>query len=113
MMLHDGVAIMPCVNLINNIGLDGGTHYSTQLGLIPKRLRHIFTMKRSEMTFPLIHPTDIREYREYQRLNYLRNAWNNPWRKVQYSLEELWLNLKAGNISHIMQSVKSRLEKSL
>ena len=113
MLLHDGLAIMPCVNLINNIGLDGGTHYSTQLGLIPKRLRHIFTMKRSEMTFPLIHPTDVREYREYQRLNYLRNAWNNPWRKIQYSLEELWLNLKAGNISHIIQSVKSRLEKYL
>ena len=112
MLLHDGLAIMPSVNMISNIGLEGGTHYSTQLDLVPKRLRRIFTMKRLELDFPLIHPSEIREYPAYQDRHYLRNAWNNPWRKVQYSLEELWLNLKAGNISQILQSVKNRIGKS-
>ena len=113
MMLHDGLAIFPSVNLINNIGLEGGTHYSTQLKLIPSRLRKQFTMQRKELTFPLVHPTTIVETPEYQQLWYLRNAWNNPCRKVQYSLEELWLNLKAGNIKNIIYSIANRIKKTI
>lgn len=113
MMLHDGMAIMPKVNLINNIGMDGGTHYSAQLNLIPRRLRHIFTMPREEMQFPLSHPTEIEEHRDYQRLYYLRNAWNNPCRKVQYSLEELALNLLHGNFSNITKALANRIRKTL
>ena len=113
MMLNDGMAIMPSVNLINNIGLDGGTHYSTQLALQPKRLRWQFEMPRHELTFPLVHPQEVRENPEYQRLWYLRNAWNNPWRKVQYSLEELWLNLKAGNLAFILKSINNRIKKTI
>ena len=113
MMLHDGLAIFPSVNLINNIGLEGGTHYSTQLKLIPSRLRKQFTMPRKELTFPLVHPTTIVETPEYQQLWYLRNAWNNPCRKVQYSLEELWLNLKAGNIKNIINSIANRIKKTI
>ena len=113
MMLHDGMAIFPTVNLINNIGLEGGTHYSTQLHLIPQRLRKQFTMPRHELSFPLVHPSEVIENPEYQKLWYLRNAWNNPWRKVQYSFEELWLNLKAGNMKNIIQSVRNRIKKTL
>lgn len=113
MTLHDGLAIFPSVNLINNIGLDGGTHYSTQLNLIPRRLRKQFTMPRKELTYPLVHPTTVIETPEYQQLWYLRNAWNNPYRKVQYSLEELWLNLKAGNIKNIVKSIANRIKKTL
>ena len=113
MMLHDGLAIFPSVNLINNIGLEGGTHYSTQLKLIPSRLRKQFTMQRKELTFPLVHPTTIVEAPEYQRLWYLRNAWNNPCRKVLYSLEELWLNLKTGNIKNIINSIANRIKKTI
>lgn len=113
MMLHDGLSIFPSVNLINNIGLEGGTHYSTQLKLIPSRLRKQFTMRRKELTSPLVHPTTIVETTEYQQLWYLRNAWNNPCRKVQYSLEELWLNLKAGNIKNIIYSIANRIKKTI
>ncbi len=113
MMLHDGMAIFPSVNLINNIGLEGGTHYSTQLDLIPRRLRKMFTMPRKELSFPLVHPEEVSELTDYQHLWYLRNAWNNPCRKVQYSLEELWLNLKAGNISNIFSSIKKRIKKTI
>lgn len=112
MLMHDGLAIMPRVNLINNIGLEGGTHYSTQLDLLPSRFRHMFTMPRSEISFPLTHPNEVVEWKEYQRLNYLRNAWNNPWRKVQYSMEELWLNLRAGNMKVILRSAWNRVLKT-
>ena len=113
MLLNDGLAIMPRVNLINNIGMEGGTHFSAQLNLLPRRLRHVFTMPRSELTFPLTHPSQVEEYPEYQRLHYLRNAWNNPWRKIQYSLEELWLNLLQGNFSNITDAFKRRVRKWL
>lgn len=111
MLLHDGMAIMPSVNLINNIGMEGGTHFSAQLDLLPRRLRHVFTMPRRELNFPLQHPAEVVEHPDYQRLHYLRNAWNNPWRKVQYSLEEFWLNLIHGNFSNIISSLKRRIRK--
>ena len=31
MTLNDGMCIIPRVNLINNIGMEGGAHYSAQL----------------------------------------------------------------------------------
>lgn len=113
MLLHDGLAIMPRVNMINNIGLEGGTHYSTQLHLQPKRLRYMFEMPRKELSFPLSHPDNVGEHPDYQRLYYLRNAWNNPWRKVQYSLEELWLNASHGNWNNIWKSIIARIKKNL
>ena len=113
MMLHDGMAIMPSVNLIKNIGLDGGTHYATQLELVPKRLRWQFIMPVQDMSFPLRHPSEVKEWPEYQRQMYLTNAWNNPWRKVQYSVEELWLNLKCGNFKNIVSSFCNRVKKTL
>ena len=113
MLLHDGLAIMPSRNLINNIGMDGGTHYSAQLDLLPKRMRWQFEMPRYELAFPLVHPSSVVEDATYQREYYLMNAWNNPWRKVQYSMEELWLNLIHGNFSTIFSSLKKRILKTL
>lgn len=112
MLLHDGLAIMPAVNQINNIGLEGGTHYSTQLQLIPRRLRWQFVMPRYELDFPLKHPEEVKENPEYQRQYYLMNAWNNPCRKVQYSMEELWLNLRQGNFGNILKAVGNRIRKT-
>ena len=113
MLLHDGLAIMPQHNLINNIGMDGGTHFAADVDLLPRRLRAQFTMPRHELDFPLVHPSAVEEWPEYQRLFYLRNAWNHPWRKVQYSLEELWLNLRAGNLSKIGDALRARIRKTL
>ena len=112
MLLHDGLAIMPSCNLINNIGMDGGTHFAAQLHLLPKRMRWQFEMPRHELSFPLHHPAVVREDPAYQRAYYLLNAWNNPCRKVQYSLEEFWLNLKHGNFSHIFSALHHRILKS-
>ncbi len=109
MLMHDCLAIMPRVNMISNIGMAAGTHYSVDLKLIPKRLRRIFTMGRHELQFPLVHPAEVKEDYTYQQRLYLLNAWDSPWRKVQYSLEELWLNIRHGNIDNIFRAIGNRI----
>lgn len=93
--------------------MDGGTHFSAQLDLLPKRMRWQFIMPRHEMKFPLVHPDKVEEDASYQREYYLLNAWNSPFRKVQYSLEELWLNLRRGNFGQIIKSLKNRILKTI
>lgn len=112
MTIHDGLAIMPTVNMINNIGLTEGTHYATQLQLMPRRLRKQFEMERHNLDFPLKHPVKIEECPAYQERYYLLNAWNNPWRKIQYSLEELLLNLQKGNFANIKKAMIARIKKT-
>ncbi len=112
MLLNDGIAIMPSLNMINNRGVsDASTHFQGSLKTMPRRLRRQFTMPRHEMEFPLVHPTEISEYTPFKDAVYLRNAWGHPWRKVQYSVEELFLNLRHGNFSVIRKSLLRRLRK--
>lgn len=54
--LNNCLSIVPSKNMINNIGFEGGTHYTSNLDLLPKRVRSIFEMKRYEIQFPLKHP---------------------------------------------------------
>jgi len=112
MLLNSGLAIMPAKNLINNLGLSNdSTHFSGSMKTTPKAYRKIFTMKRYEMEFPLKHPKYIIENVDYKERLYKTNGWGHPWIKVCRSLEELWLNLKYGNIGIIFKSVKRRINK--
>lgn len=112
MLLHDGLAIMPSKNQINNIGLMAdSTHFSAELKTTPHRIRKMFTMGRHELVFPLKHPTTIEENRDYLERLYIINAWNHPWIKIQNSIEELFLNLRYGRFSHICKSFTRRLRK--
>ena len=114
MLLHDGLAIMPSKNQINNIGLMAdSTHFSAELKTTPHRIRKMFTMKRHELDFPLVHPARVEENRDYLERLYIINAWNHPWIKVQNSIEELFLNLRYGRFSHIGKSFTRRLRKWL
>lgn len=110
MLLQSGLAIMPARNMINNIGVsDDSTHFSGSLSTLPARYRRIFTMKRHEIAFPLQHPDYVIEHTAYKEAVYRIYAWNNPWRKAQYSIEELLLNLRYGNFRHIARSIGRRL----
>ena len=112
MLLHDSLAVMPSMNQINNIGLMAdSTHFSAELKTTPHRIRRMFTMSRHELLFPLRHPQTVTENKAYMERLYKANAWNHPWIKVQNSLEELWLNLRYGNFSHIGKALKKRLRK--
>lgn len=112
MILNDGMAIMPAKNLINNRGVtDDSTHFQGSLRTMPRRMRRQFTMQRFEIDFPLIHPSELKEYEPFKEAVYLRNAWGHPWRKVQYSIEELLLNLRHGNFSVIKKALGNRINK--
>lgn len=114
MLLHDCLAVMPARNQINNIGLMAdSTHFSAELKTTPHRIRKMFTMKRHELSFPLSHPDEIVENKAYLDRLYRINAWNHPWIKVQNSIEELFLNLRYGNFSHISKSITRRIRKWL
>ena len=114
MLFNSGLAIMPAKNQINNLGLMAdSTHFTASAATTPKRLRRIFTMKRHELTFPLKHPRYVIENVAYKERLYKVNAWCHPWTKIGYSLEELWLNLRYGNFSHIGKSFSRRLRKWL
>ena len=116
MMFNHGLAIMPTKNMINNLGnATGGdsTHYAGSLRTLPKRLQRMFTMKRYELDFPLKHPRYVIENVDYLHRFYRVNAYNHPWIKIQYSLEELWNNLRCGNFAYIGKSVKQRIVKLL
>lgn len=111
MVLNSGLAIMPTKNLINNLGAtNDSTHYSA-LPTMPRRLRRIFTMPRYELQFPLRHPKYVIENVDYKDRRYKVLGWNHPWTKTTYALEELWLNLKAGNFAFITKSVSRRFRK--
>ena len=111
MLLNDGLAIMPRVNLISNIGFEDGTHYTSEIDLMPRRLRKQFQLPRYELPAPFDGPQNVTEFPDYQARHYLRNAWNNPWRKLQYSVEELLLSVKHGKWEHIWTSIKNKITK--
>ena len=112
MILNSGLTIMPTKNLINNVGLTtDSTHFSAQLKTMPHRMRHIFTMPRYELEFPLKHPHYIIENVAYKERRHKVFGWNHPWTKIGYSLEELALNIRYGNTKRICQALKKRFSK--
>lgn len=111
MLMNDGLAIMPTRNMVSNVGATAdSTHYSA-LRTMPHGLRRIFTMGRHDVTFPLKHPRYVMEYAPYKAHLYRTMGWNHPGIKVARSLEELWLNLKAGNLRQIFRSLGKRIDK--
>jgi len=112
MLLHDGLAVMPARNQINNIGLMAdSTHFSAELKTTPHRIRKMFTMDRYELDFPLKHPASVEENKAYLERLYVINAWNHPWIKIQNSVEELFLNLRYCNFRQIWKAFTRRIRK--
>ena len=70
-------------------------------------------MQRYELNFPLRHPKYVVDNVAYQQRMNLYNGWNHPWVKVGRSFEELFLNLRYGNFSHIAESFVERIRKWL
>ncbi len=111
MFMHDGLAIMPRMNMINNIGLQGGTHYNVDLRLKPRCQRQIFTMQRHEMWPPYIHPAQVEDWPQYLDSYLCRMGLDRPLHKIAHSIEELFLHLRYGNIGGITKALSIRLSK--
>ena len=112
MVMNSGLAIMPSHNLINNLGAtDGSTHYTGSLQTMPRRLRRLFTMKRFELEGELKHPPYVIEDVDFKEQVYRTYAYGHPWIKFGRSLEELVLNIRYGNFTHIWRSIGNRIRK--
>lgn len=110
MLLNNGLAVMPTHNLVSNVGLTAdSTHFSSTLQTLPKGVRRMFTMRRFELEFPLKHPRYVMENVDYKAHFYKAQGWGYPLVKVGRSMEELFLNLRHGNLRHIWRSLLNRL----
>lgn len=111
MLLNSGLAVMPTRNLVSNVGLTAdSTHYSASLQTLPRRLRRMFTMRRFELESPLAHPRYVMENVEYKDHFYKAQGWGYPLVKIERSMEELFLNLRHGNLRHIWRSFLNRVQ---
>ena len=113
LILSGGLAIVPCRNMINNLGATAdSTHFGGSLETMPHGYRRIFTMQRFELEDrPLRHPRFVIEHVAYRQRAYRIMGWMNPGIKVCRSLEELWLNLRYGNFRFITKSIRRRITK--
>lgn len=113
-LFGSGLSIVPTRNMINNLGATAdSTHFVGSVHTMPKGYRRIFTMKRHEVEFPLKHPRYVIENVAYKKSVYRIIGWGHPWIKMCRSLEELFLNLRYGNLSIITKAVKNRIDKWL
>lgn len=111
MLLNNGLAIFPRVNLINNIGVsDDSTHFSA-FSTMPRGYRRIFTMKRHEMQFPLKAPRYVVDNVAFKERTYRVYGWGHPWVKIGRSLEELFWNLRYGHFREIGNAIRRRISK--
>ncbi len=138
LLLSGGLAIVPRRNMINNLGATAdSTHFGGSLKTMPRGYRRIFTMKRFELQTPsnspskgensdqeaspskggavgaLRHPPYIFEHVAYRKRAYKIMGWMCPMTKIARSIEELALNLRYGNFSFILKSMRRRVNKWL
>ncbi len=105
-----GLSIVPRVNLINNLGACGeGVHLSGTNDTLPRAYRRIFEMGRHELDFPLRHPRYVLENVAYKERMFRIQGWGHPWIKIGRSFEELWLNLRRGNLRQIGRAIANRV----
>lgn len=116
MLLSNGLAIVPCRNMINNLGpVADSTHFGGSLKTLPRGYRRIFTMQRYELPQEekLCHPPHVVEHVAYRHRAYRIMGWMSPMTKIARSIEELWLNLRYGNFRFILSSMRNRINKWL
>ena len=116
MLLSGGLAIVPCRNMINNLGATvDSTHFGGSLQTMPRGYRRIFTMQRFELPENHIinHPPYVIEHVAYRHRAYKIMGWMNPMVKIGRSFEELFLNLCYGNFRFILTAIRNRINKWL
>ncbi len=109
LLLNGQMAIMPCVNMVSNLGVSNdSTHFAGSVATLPRGYRRIFTMGRHDLSFPLTHPRDVVDHVEYRRRVYRIMAWGHPFIKLSRSVEELFINLRHGQWSRIFSALTNR-----
>ncbi len=111
--LRRGLTIVPAVNLINNTGISGeSSHFASDLSLIPKGFRRVFTMRRFEMdTDNLRCPEKITDHDPYRKRSYRIYGWGHPAVKVYRLAESMYYKLRSGRGGEALSEFKDRLVK--
>lgn len=111
-ILNSGLTIIPTRNLVQNTAVsEESAHFQSSLKTLPRRMQQLFTMPSHELSFPLRHPKYVIENVEYKQRVFRIMAWEHPWIKVGRSFEELFRNLRYGNIRQIGKAAVHRFNK--
>lgn len=113
--LNKGLTIVPKKNMINNIGVvENSAHYVSDISLVAKGLRRIFTMKRYEMDLDNINePNNVEDYELYRKNSYRIYGWGHPIIKVYRLIETTFYRVKKGEFKSAMQDILDKVHKVL
>lgn len=105
--------IVSTYNQITNVGNtpEGGTHSVSNLRLMPKGLRRIFTMNRYEIEFPLKHPKYMINDVQFQKDLFRVMGTGHPWVKFYRNIEKTLLLLRYEGFGTLFQKIKRKLGK--
>ena len=103
--LNSRLNIVPCKNLISNIGNEGeSTHGGASLDCLPKGIRRIFNMKTYEYEFPLKHQKYVIEDVDFRNKLYRVMGVGHPFVQLYRRFESLFLRLRHGQFKDICRS---------
>ncbi len=88
--LGSGLTIVPCKNMISNIGISNeSTHNATDVRLLTKQGQKAFNAPLYEIEFPLKHPRYILEDKRYEDKQSRFMGWKkNIFQKIIVKIEE-------------------------
>ena len=110
--LNSRLNIVPCKNLISNIGNEGeSTHGGASLECLPKGIRRIFNMKTYEYEFPLKHQKYVIEDVDFRNKLYRVMGVGHPFVRFSRRLESVILRLKHGQFKGVWESFKRIFKK--
>lgn len=108
--LRHRLNIVPTLNMINNVGNtpEGSTHSHSDIRLIPRKLRRIYTMKRYEIDFPLVHPKYMIDDVDFQDRLFRLIGTGHPWICFFRRIEKAFLTLRYEGFSALFGKIKKR-----
>lgn len=112
MTLNSCLTIVPTQNMIQNSAVsEESAHFQSSLNTLPRRMQKLLTMPCYDVEFPLRHPKFVIEDAEYKKRVFRIMAWEHPMIKIGRSFEELYRNLRYGNIRNIYSAIVHRYKK--
>lgn len=106
--LNNRLVIIPKYNLVSNIGVTPEATHGSSLKTMPKKIRDVFYMEMTELSFPLKHPEyivpDLFYMDELSKINCKGRPWLKRWRQV----EHLFLTVIHGGL---LTSIKRKMQR--
>lgn len=110
--LNSRLNIVPCKNLISNIGNEGeSTHGASSLDVLPRGIRRIFNMKTYDYEFPLKHQEYVIEDMKFRKKLYRVMAVGHPFVSFWRKCESFWLRFTHGQAKQLFKSVWRKISR--